>query len=351
MKKRILSIALVALFMVGILAGCGSSTETAQTPAAEAPSSPEKAETVDPVSVVVAHAGSEATAMHLAWLEAEKVMEDSGLFDVTIYPNGQLGSDAELQGMVQAGDINMTASTASVLSTFDPRLNVFTAPFAFPDAETAYAVLDGAFGQKMLDMLGDSGFKAIGYFESCSYRELSSTRPIRTPDDLKGLKIRVIGSPLHIKTWETLGASPTSIPFSELYGALQQGTVDAQDNPLELTISQGFYEVQKYITLTNHMFQVGMVTANPDWFNGLTAEQQQVIVDAINAGVAFQRKLAAESDAGYVATLEEAGLEVIELTDDERAAFQGMMDPVYELLAEEVGQELLDEFLAAIDAA
>ena len=277
-------------------------------------------------------------------------METNGNFECTIYPNGTLGSDVELAQAVQNGDIQMSACSTSNLTTFNQDLEVFSLPFAFANEEVAYQVLDGDFGQKMLDTMEGAGLKALGYFESCTYRELSSNKPVHTPDDLKGMKIRVMQSNLHVEIWEALGASPTSIAFSELYTALQQGTVDAQDNPLELVIAQRFYEVQKYITLTNHIFQVGMATCNPSWFNGLSAEDQQVVLDAIKAGVEFQRQAAAEENDGYITTLQEAGLEIIELTDSERAEFQALMGSAENVIAENVGQDLVDELKAAIEA-
>ena len=261
------------------------------------------------------------------------------------------GSDVELQQAVQSGDIQMSACSTSNLSTFNKNLEVFSMPFAFANEEVAYKVLDGDFGQKMLDSMESSGFKALGYFESNSHRELSSNKAVHSPADLKGMKIRVMQSNLHIAIWQGLGASPTAIAFAELYTALQQGTVDAQDNPLELLLSQKFYEVQKCVTLTNHIFQVGMATCNLDWFNGLSAEDQKVVVDAIQAGVEYQRTQAAEQKDSNIQTLKDAGLEVIELTGAERTEFQNQMGSAEQIIVTDVGQSLVDELNTAIDAA
>lgn len=291
--------------------------------------------------------------MHQAWMEVKKYLETNGkgMFQVELYPNGQLGGDQQLHEAVQNGDITMTASTSAALATFEPKVSVFTIPFIFPTEEIAYKVLDGDFGQKMLAMMENSGFKALGYFESVNYRELSSNKPVHTPDDLKNMKIRVIQNPLHVAIWENLGATPTPIAFSELYTALQQGTVVAQDNPLELVISQRFYEVQKSITLTNHIFQVGMVTSNLKWYNSLTDEQKKIVNDAIKAGVDFQRKKAAEEKDKYVATLKEKGLQVIELTPDEVKKFQDKMGPVVDMVAQSVGKDLVTELQTAVQNA
>lgn len=345
--KKVLNILLVMAVTLGLLAGCGPSG-SGREPSGKEPVT--DGGTGEKIPVRIAHAGTENSLMHRAWEVAKAYMEENGDFECTIYPNGTLGSDVELAQAVQNGDIQMSACSTSNLTTFNQNLEVFSLPFAFADEETAYAVLDGDFGAKMLDSMEPSGLKALGYFESCTYRELSSNSPVRSPADLKGMKIRVMQSNLHIAIWEGLGASPTAIAFAELYTALQQKTVDAQDNPLELLIAQRFYEVQKYVTLTNHIFQVGMVTCNPDWFDALSPENQQVVKDAITAGVAFQRQAAAEEKDGYISTLTGAGLEVIELSDSERAEFQALMGNAESVIAGNVGQELVDELKAAIAA-
>ena len=359
--KKLLSILLAALLLVSLMAGCGgtaTSAAPASAPAAAPAEAPTAASAAAPaeapaakIPVKIAHAGSEDTMMHKAWLVAKEYMEEHGNFECTIYPNGTLGSDVALAQMVQAGDIQMSACSTSNLTSFNQNLEVFSLPFAFANEEVAYKVLDGEFGQKMLDsMEAACGLKAIGYFESCTYRELSSNKEIHSPADLNGVKIRVMQSGLHIAIWESLGAIPTAIAFGELYTALQQGTVDAQDNPLELVISQGFYEVQKYITLTNHIFQVGMATCNPDWFNSLSAEDQQVVLDAAKAAVEFQRQEAAAKKDAYISTLEEAGLKVFSLTDEELADFQSHMGAAEDVIIGNIGADLVNELKAAIAA-
>ena len=344
--KKLLSLALTLALTASLLAGCGGGGSSSGSGGGGGGGSDGEV-----IPVRIAHSGSEETMMHRAWLVVEEYLENTGNFDVTIYPNGTLGGDQELQEAVQNGEIEMSACSTSALVTFNPNLNVFSLPFAFDNEQIAYAVLDGEFGQKMLDSMEDSGFKALGYFESCTYRELSSNTPVHSPADLTGVKIRVIQSNLHVAIWEALGAIPSPISFSELYTALQQGTVDAQDNPLELLISQRFYEVQDYVTLTNHLFQVGMATCNLDWFNSLSAENQQYVQEAVQAGVEAQRTMAAEENEGYITTLEEAGLTVIELTDDELQQFKDRMGNAEQVIVDEVGQELVDELKAAIDEA
>ena len=348
--RRVISLALVLLMAMSLLTACGS--ESTSIPSNDNTTTDTKADSGKKIAVKIAHAGTEDSLMHKAWVVAADYMEANGNFECTIYPNGTLGSDVDLAQAVQCGDIQMSACSTSNLTSFNQNLEVYSLPFAFPNEETAYAVLDGDFGTKMLDSMESAcGLKGIGYFESCTYRELSSNKEVHTPADLKGMKVRVMQSNLHIAIWESLGAIPSAIAFGELYTALSQGTVDAQDNPLELVISQKFYEVQKYITLTNHIFQVGMATCNPAWFNSLSAEDQQVVLDAIRAGVEFQRQEAAAQKENYITTLENDGLTVTALTDDELAQFQALMGSAEDVIAANVGADLVNELKEAIKAA
>jgi tripartite ATP-independent transporter DctP family solute receptor len=218
-----------------------------------------------PIKVKIAHTGSEQTLMHRSLSIVAKEMEEksNGTFSPTLYPNAQLGNESELLQAIQQGDIQMMATNNGYLVNFQPINAVFSVPFAFPDEATAYKVLDGPFGKKMLDaMESGCGLKGLAYYESVDFRQMTSNRGIHKADDLKGLKIRVMPNPIHIAIWESMGANPTAIPFGELYTALQQGTVDAQENPVELILQSKFSEVQKFMTLTNHIFSTGMAVAS-----------------------------------------------------------------------------------------
>jgi tripartite ATP-independent transporter DctP family solute receptor len=306
------------------------------------------------IKVKMTHTGTELTLAHQAFLAIKDYMEknSNGVFEVTIYPNGQLGNDAQIVEAVQEGDVEMMFTNTGNLLSFVPDLGVFAVPFVFPSHEVAYKVLDGEFGKEMLDIMEKKGsMVGLGYLEAVAYRDLSSSRPVRTPADLSGIKIRVMTNPIHIAIWERLGAQPTAISFAELYTALQQGTVDAQENPLELFISQRFYEVQKYVTLTHHIFTTGMLAANPAWFNGLSPELQQVVRGAAMEGTLLQRRRAAEDYDGYLKTLAENGITVTSLSEEEHRLWKERADPVVSMIAGEVGgQDIIDRLFAAVEA-
>lgn len=342
-----------ALILTLVLGACGNGGAQTSQSAGGASSQTGQAPAGESVHITVGHAGAETTMMHLGMVEFKRQVEElsGGAMTVEIFANGQLGGDTQLQEAVQNGDLNMAACNTAVFTVFEPRLSVFSTPFAFNNSQHAYAVLDSDFGQKMLDMMSEHGFKALGYYESFSYRVLTSNSKVQTPDDLKGLKVRVMQSSAQIALWEALGGSPTSIPFNELYTALQQNTVDAQENPLELIVSSRFYEVQKYVTLTNHVFAVGMATMNQDFYNALSAEQQEIVGKAMDAAIDYQRTQAVENYDSYVKILEDAGVEMIQLTDAEMSLFREKGQAAYSVIADEVGQDLLDEFLEAVESA
>jgi tripartite ATP-independent transporter DctP family solute receptor len=329
----------LAVSAVLVLGGCSKSTATAR-------------QGTETIKVKMTHTGTELTLAHQAFLAIKDYMEknSNGVFEVTIYPNGQLGNDAQIVEAVQEGDVQMMFTNTGNLLSFVPDLGVFAVPFALPSNDVAYRVLDGQFGKEMLDLMEQKGsMVGLGYLEAVAYRELSANRPIRTPADLSGVKIRVMTNPIHIAIWERLGAQPTAISFAELYTALQQGTVDAQENPLELFISQRFYEVQKHVTLTHHIFTTGMLAANPAWFNALKPELQQVVRDAAMEGTLLQRRRAAEDYDGYLKTLAENGITVTTLTEAEHTLWKEKAAPVVSMIAQEVGgQELIDRLLAAV---
>jgi tripartite ATP-independent transporter DctP family solute receptor len=339
---------LFGFFLVVVLAftGCGKSGSTTQDA---------RSASVKTIKVKMTHTGTELTLAHQAFLAIKDYMEknSNGVFEVTIYPNGQLGNDAQIVEAVQEGDVEMMFTNTGNLLSFVPDLGVFATPFVFPTNEIAYKVLDGDFGKEMLDIMEKKGsMVGLGYLEAVAYRELSANRPVHTPADLSGIKIRVMTNPIHIAIWEQLGAQPTPISFAELYTALQQGTVDAQENPLELFISQRFYEVQKHVTLTHHIFTTGMLAANPAWFNGLSAELQQVVRDAAMAGTLLQRQRAAEDYDGYLKTLAENGITVTTLTEEEHQVWKAKADPVLSMIEKEVGgRAIIDRLFAAVEAA
>ena len=349
MRKLISWAAIIMCFSV-VLSGCSNSggNSSSDTKASSGTSS------ADAITLKIAHAGSEQTLMHKSLELVKEQLEDKsdGVFQVDIYPNAQLGNENELIQAVQEGDIQMMATNNGYLVNFQAENSVFSVPFAFPSEEIAYTVLDGPFGQKMLDAMEEGcGLKALGYYESVDFRQLTTNKAIHSVADLKGIKIRVMPNPIHIAIWESLGVIPSAISFGELYTALQQKTVDAQENPVELIYQSKFSEVQDYLILTNHVFSTGMAVANPDFFNGLSTELQDILLDAVTAGSDYWREQAAVNREEYYEKLEAEGMEIITLTEEAAEGFKEAVSPAVEEIADLVGWDLVNELYAAIDEA
>ena len=214
--------------------------------------------------IKVAYISSEShpTAQAMTGFAKDVDSASKGRIKVELYPNGQLGSDRELCEGVQMGTIQMVVSSTSALAGFDKRIQVLDLPYLFTTRKAAFDAVDGELGKKLNSYLEKKGFLVLGYQENGFRHVTNSKRPIKTPADLKGLKIRTMENPMHIAFFKELGANPTPMSWGELYTALQQGTVDAQENPYAMIDDGKFYEVQKYVSETGHVFSYEILIAN-----------------------------------------------------------------------------------------
>lgn len=295
----------------------------------------------------LAHAAPETDLQQdLSVFFQEQVADRTGgEVTVQIFPQGQLGNDTAMIDGARSGIIDITMVGLNNFSGLMPESGAFTLPFMFPTRETAYSVLDGAVGQGVLAEFEQHGLKGLGFPEN-GYRNMTNNRgPIRTPADVAGLQMRVNNSKALNDMFAALGANPQQIPVAELYTALETGVVDSQDHPIGVTLSFKFYEVQEYLSLTQHAYSPLAVAMNLDKFNGLTAEQQQIILDVAAEAVAMQRALSIAKEDEMIAELEAAGMQVNR--DVDSAAFQEMVKPVWDNFIAENGDTLLNAIAAA----
>lgn len=353
---------IMALFMAGSLlfAACGgnAATEEGSTTSNSETDDTNKtatgSDTKEEIVIRMGHTGSDTCMMQKGYEEMKAYMEEKsgGRIQVQIFSGGQLGDDAAHVTAVQNGDLEMIGINNGYMTSYQESMNIFSVPFAFKSQDVAYAVLEGEWGENMLDSLEEGcGLKGLGYIDSFAYRELTTNKPVYAPEDLKGVKIRVMPTEIHLAIWEALGAQPTAIPFSELYTALQQGTVEAQENPFENIVSARLYEVQKYVTLTNHVYTTGVVVANPTWFNNLDDEAKEIVQGAVDACYEFQKEEAAKQEAGYIETITDAGVEVIELSEEQLSVFEKAAKPAVDKITDMVGEELVSSLYDAIEKA
>jgi len=285
------------------------------------------------------HQGTLAFAKYVA----EKT---NGKIDIKVFPMGQLGGERSMAEQVQAGTLQMAAITTAVMSNFVPQAAMIDLPFIFPDRKTAYKVLDDVeFMKKFFPYFTPKGFIAIGWTEN-EFRDMTnSKRPIHKPADLKGLKIRVMESPVYLDTFKQLGVQPVPMPFPEVYNALQQGVIDGQDNPLLTSVLMKFTEVNKYVTITHHILTECPIVVNPDFWKTLSKKEKKIFRDAAYVCIKTNRKVNASLYKNKIWKIVKAKhIKVTKLTPAERAAFKKAMTPVYKKYEKIVGPELFGLF-------
>ena len=265
-----------------------------------------------------------------------------GKIKVELYPNAQLGGDRELCEGVQMGTIQMAIPSTSALAGFDKRIQVLDLPYLFTTRKAAFDAVDGELGQKLTTYLSKKGFEVLGYQENGFRHVTNSKRPIKTPADLKGLKIRTMENPMHIAFFKELGANPTPMSWGELYTALQQGTVDAEENPYAMIDDGKFYEVQKYVSETGHVFSYEILIANKKFMDKLPADLRKVVVDAAHKAIMTQRASLEKEEAAFKAKVTKAGLTANELTPEQKKPFVEATKKVYAQFENELGKEIMD---------
>ena len=239
----------------------------------------------------------------------------NGALDAKVFADSSLGAFQAAISGVRGGTIDIVVSGSGNFVGLVPLLGVFDIPFMFKDTAHAYRVLDGKTGQEMLDKLGEFGMKGLAFWDN-GWRELTNNvRPVKSPADVKGLKVRTTGSPAHIEAFRLLGANPVPMPLAELYTALEMKTVDAQEHPLGVLWSAKLYEVQKHLSLTNHCYSALILVMNKAKFDALPPAQQKALVEAAREAGAYQRKLNNDNMSRIVADVKKAGMQVVENVD------------------------------------
>jgi tripartite ATP-independent transporter DctP family solute receptor len=244
----------------------------------------------------------------------KELLEGRSDYEVKIYHSASLGTETEILQQIQMGSVQMGIITDGPFDVFVPETRVISYPFLFGSFEMVDKVLDGAPGQELLGRLEKAGFKGLAYSEN-GFRNLTNNkRAVHTVDDVAGLKIRVMESVLHKELWRLLGANPTPMGWP-IYSELQQGTIDAQENPLSVIATYKLNEVQKFLTLTSHVYSSHIDVANLKWFQGLPAADQESIRQCMMEAAKYQRGWNRSNEAGFLAKLKEAGMGVDEHPD------------------------------------
>ncbi|MED4016014.1 DctP family TRAP transporter solute-binding subunit [Sutcliffiella cohnii] len=338
--KKLLPLFLIAILL---LSACGRPS----TGSSSQSGTGDKEETY---TIRIAYLVPEEQSSHVAaeTFKEKLESESNGRLKVELYPNGQLyNSDREAIEAVQLGNIEMTIPAVAPLASFNDKFLVFDLPFLFNSNDAAYTALDGELGQELLADLEKDNLKGLVFGEN-GFRHMSNNNgPVESPEDLKGLKLRTLENPLHTDTFKSFGANASPFAFGELYTALQQRTYDAMECPISLYYTNKFFEVQDYLTLSGHVYAATILLMNNDFYKKLPTDLQELVTVASEEYRAEQRQLAQKQDVEFLDKLKENGMQVNDLTEEQRNAFREAAKSVYDKYIPQIGQELVDKALAA----
>jgi TRAP-type transport system periplasmic protein len=263
-----------------------------------------------------------------------------GRYRIEQYPNSELGGEVEMTKGVQFGTVDLAFITGAPLPNFVPEIGVFGIPFLIRDAAHAHAVLDGPIGDALLAKFAAKGMIALAWGENGMRHLTNSKRPIVTPDDLKGLKLRVPQSDTMVAGFKALGADVHPLAFPDLYGALQTGRFDGQENPIATIIASKFSQVQKYLTMSGHIYDPAVFLMSKDLYEEMSAADRAAFVEAARLGGEASRKFAAEAEARGVAFLQQQGMQVV--TSIDKSKFAAAMAPVMPAFEKIYGASTID---------
>lgn len=332
-KSKLFVLAMTAMISIGALTGCGGGSDKGGGGKGSA------------VTLKIGHVEPEDRSTHKALLNFKKNVEEKskGRLKIEIYPNGALGGDVQLMEAVATGSLDMALPSTSVLTTYSDEFGILDMPYLFKDAKSAFAAMDGDVGKQLSEKIKSKGIDILGYTYNGPRSTTSKVKPIEKPEDLKGLKMRVMESPIFIDYYKTLGANPTPMSFTELYTGLQQGTVEAQENPPFLTFANKFYEVQKYSSIDEHVHNFLAFMINDAKFKSLSADDQKLLQEEAKKYVDEQRKMELKDNEKAIKDLETIGkLQTNVLTADQKAAMRKALQPMYDKYEAKFGKAMFD---------
>lgn len=266
-----------------------------------------------------------------------------GKLTAKLFASGTLGNDVTMISALRGGTQEMVCPDSSTLTSLVKEFGVLNLPKQIVSEQEADALLDGPFGQKLLDKLPEKGLVGLAFWEN-GFRHLTNSKhPIVKADDIAGLKVRVIQNPLFIETFSTLGANATPLPFPELYPALEGRAVDGQENPAATILASKFYEVQKHLALTKHIYSVWVLLLSKKTWDGLSADDKKAVQEAAREATLFERKTIRDFDVKAMAELKGKGLQITELPAAEHARLADKLKPVVAKFSKEFGEATAKE--------
>lgn len=358
--KRISVLLVILLVLSLLIAGCAQ--KASETPAAEESASAEPAaeatpeptpepEPVETVVMKVGHSHSTEAPRHISLLRFEELVEEKtgGAVDVQIFPSAQLGTEQEMVEAVKLGTLQ--GSRAGMFDLVTNQLSIYMMPFLFDDVESFQQIARGPIGEKIAATANDVGIEIIATGDAGGFRQwTNNAHPIKSPADMKGLKIRAPGVVTIQESMTAFGANVVSIPYTETYQALKTGVADGQENPYVNINDMKFYEVQTYLTVANYQVHPDPFYVNKEWLDSLDPEIKQAIIDSAKEMVEYSDQLMIDGNKTAYDNIVASGVEVYELTPEERQVFIDAAQPVYDKFINEglIDEALFNEVLAAL---
>ena len=299
---------------------------------------PANGQTTLKMNISVAQNSHYGVAIDTFAREVEK--RTDGRYKVQNFYSGALGAERESIEALQLGTLDLTMTSTGPVPNFVPDVAILDIPFLFRDYAQARAVLDGPIGQDMLQKFEPKGIHGLAWGENGFRNMTNSKHPVMVPEDLKGLKMRTMENPVHIQAYRAFGIIPTPMAFTEVFTALQQGTVDGQENPLSVITAAKLDQVQKYLTLTGHVYSPAVILMSKAQWDKLSAADKQSFNDAAKEAVKANRARIDDDEKKAVADLRAKGMQVVENVD--KAKFQAQLAPVYADFGKRFGQENID---------
>lgn len=305
MKKLVLFVLALALALVSVMAGAETTLQLGTT--------------------VNEQDSFQVAAEKFAELVKERT---GGEYVIEIYPNGSLGGEADMLESMSMGMLDMGIITSGPFVNYSKMMGVLDMPFLFANNAEAYKILDGEIGQGLLDTLEEAGLKGLAYAERGFRNVTNSVRPVANAEDLKGLKLRVMENEVYTKTFSALEVNAVPMAWADALTALQQGTVDGEENPINVVHSYKLWESQKYMTLDRHSYSTAIITMSLDLWNGLDEATQQIFKQSAQEAAEFERAWVAEQEAGQLQEIKDNGIEVVE--DPDVDSFREAVQVVYD---------------------
>lgn len=328
-SKKTIPVLITFLLLVLISTGCGSNDEEQRYSWPLATASPE-----DTVTQIFAEKFAE---------ETYRLSE--GKMKIQVYPNSTLGGDRDLLETCADGDIPFIVQNTAPQVSFMSDLAVFDLPCVFDSLDDCRKKIDDPkFHTLISDVYTNGGYHLLGMADQ-GFRVMSTNKPITTIDDFKGLKIRTMENSYHLAFWNALGANPTPMSFSEVYIGLQQHTIDAQENPYEVIVSNRLYEQQDYVVETNHLPHLISLIVNDEFFQNLPKENQDIMTEAATIATEYARKQSDTRISDKIRTIEESGTEIVTLSDETRSDIRKASEGVYTSIKDQISTDIYNSYM------